>query len=43
MTKEKRVKILDIINRPKSNEEVIVSGWVRTKRQSKNIQTSSTF
>ena len=37
MIKEKRVKILDIINRPKSHEEVIVSGWVRTKRQSKNI------
>jgi len=37
MGKNKRVKILDIINNTIKEKKVTVSGWVRTKRQSKNI------
>jgi len=37
MVKEKRTKILDIINSPNKQRKITVCGWVRTKRQSKNI------
>ena len=43
MGKNKRVKILDIINNTIKEKKVTVSGWVRTKRQSKNISFLSQF
>lgn len=33
----KRTKIVDIINGHKTDEEVMILGWVRTKRASKNV------
>jgi len=34
---KKRIKIKELINRPPIGESVIIKGWVRTKRDSKNV------
>ena len=37
MTIKKRFKVFDIVNSSKESDDILISGWVRNKRQSKNV------
>ena len=34
---EKRYKVIDVLNASKESNDILISGWVRNKRQSKNV------
>ena len=34
---EKRYKVIDVVGASKESNDILISGWVRNKRQSKNV------
>ena len=34
---EKRYKVIDVVDASKESIDILISGWVRNKRQSKNV------